>query len=142
MARRRAHKRFMAEMNMVPYIDVMLGLLVIFMITVPLLQQGVDVDLPQAASEMMPTEERQPLILSVDSNGAYYLNLTENPRLALDADAVVARTQAALQRDPQLPVLVRADKNVNYGAVMSAMVLLQRGGAAKVGLLTESPDAQ
>ncbi|MCP5419354.1 MAG: protein TolR [Gammaproteobacteria bacterium] len=140
MARRRAHKRFMSEMNMVPYIDVMLGLLVIFMITVPLLNQGVDVDLPQAASEMMPTEERQPLILTVDVHGSYYLNLSKDPRQSLDAEAIVAGTRAALKNDPQLPVLVRADKDVDYGAVMGAMILLQRGGAAKVGLVTESPE--
>ncbi|MEE4379158.1 MAG: protein TolR [Candidatus Competibacteraceae bacterium] len=142
MAKRRPHKRFISEMNMVPYIDVMLGLLVIFMITVPLLQQGVEVDLPQAASEMMPTEERQPLILTINSEGAYFLNLSADPRQALESEEIMVEAQVALQNDPQLPVLVRADKSVDYGAVIGAMVLLQRAGAAKVGLLTESPETQ
>ncbi|NJN47605.1 MAG: protein TolR [Candidatus Competibacteraceae bacterium] len=142
MAKRRAHKRFMAEINVVPYIDVMLVLLVIFMVTVPLLQQGVEVELPQAAAQSIPSEEQQPLILTVAADGGYYLNLADNPLQSLDPEGVFAETAAVLRLDPQLPVLVKADQSVEYGMVVRAMVLLQQAGADKVGLLTESPETQ
>jgi biopolymer transport protein TolR len=142
MARRRAHKRLIAEINVVPYIDVMLVLLVIFMVTVPLLQQGVEVELPQAAAQAIPSEEQQPLILTVSADGGYYLNRSDNPRQSLDAESVFAQAVTTLRLYPQLPVLVKADQSVEYGTVVRAMVLLQQAGASKVGLLTESPEVQ
>ena len=135
----RRRRRLLAEINVVPYIDVMLVLLVIFMVTAPLLQQGVEVDLPKADAKPLPADQPKPLILSVDRQGNYYLNLAENPGKPLDATAVLAFTTDQLRRNPKLPVMVRADEAVDYGTVITAMVLLQRAGAAKVGLLTEMP---
>ena len=140
MARRSSRKRIIAEINVVPYIDVMLVLLVIFMITAPLLNQGVEIDLPKAASKPLPPTDQKPLILYVDRHGVYYLNLADNPRQAIDADSLLVRSTAVLKRNPQLPVLVKADKDVDYGAVVRAMLLLQSAGADKVGLSTEMPE--
>ncbi|MFO1430773.1 MAG: protein TolR [Candidatus Competibacteraceae bacterium] len=140
MARRnRRPRRLLAEINVVPYIDVMLVLLVIFMVTAPLLQQGVEVDLPKADAKALPADQPKPLILSVDRQGNYYLNLADNPGKPMDNTAVQAFVAEQLQRNSKLPVMVRADESVNYGTVTTAMVLLQRAGAPKVGLLTETP---
>lgn len=136
MLRRHARKRFIADINVVPYIDVMLVLLVIFMIAAPLLNRGVEVDLPRSAAESLPPAEQKPLVLSVDQNGAYYLNLAANPRQPLTAEAVFDFAVAVLNDTPELSVLVAADETVNYGVVIRAMALLQQAGAAKVGLLT------
>ena len=135
----RRPRRLLAEINVVPYIDVMLVLLVIFMVTAPLLQQGVEVDLPKVEAKRLPTDQPKPLILRVDQQGNYYLNLAENPGKPMDNAAVQAFVTEQLQRNPKLPVMVRADESVNYGTVTTAMVLLQRAGAPKVGLLTETP---
>jgi biopolymer transport protein TolR len=139
MVRRSNRRRLIADINVVPYIDVMLVLLVIFMVTAPLLRQGVEVDLPQANAKALPANEPKPLVLSVDRQGNYYLNLAANPGKSVDADSVLNLAAGLLQRNPRLPVMVRADENVDYGTVVRAMVLLQKAGAAKVGLLTEVP---
>ena len=135
----RRRRRLLAEINVVPYIDVMLVLLVIFMVTVPLLQQGVEVDLPKADAKPLPPDQLKPLVLSVDRQGNYYLNLAENPGKSIDATGVLGFVTEQLRRNPKLPVMVRADETVDYGTVITAMVLLQRAGAPKVGLLTETP---
>ena len=140
MAYRRRRKKIIAEINIVPYIDVMLVLLVIFMITVPLLNQGIEIDLPQAAAEPLPPSELTTLVLEVNRQGDYYLHLAGEQAEQLDSATVLARTAAILQRNPATPVLVRADQRVDYGTVVRAMVLLQRAGAPKVGLSTELPD--
>jgi biopolymer transport protein TolR len=140
MARRNSRKRLIAEINVVPYIDVMLVLLVIFMITAPLLNQGVEIDLPQTNAEQLPPHEQEPLLLSVDRNGSYYINIAEHPSQPLDPDSIFDLTRSLLLNNPQLPVLVKADENVDYGTVVYAMVLLQRAGATKVGLLTETSE--
>jgi biopolymer transport protein TolR len=140
MARRNSRKRAMAEINIVPYIDVMLVLLVIFMITAPLLNQGVEIDLPQADAKPLPFDEQEPLVLSVDRQGNFYLNIAENPDRPLDADNILVRAAAVLRRNPSIQVLVRADTSVDYGTVVRAMVLLQQAGAGKVGLSTEIPE--
>ncbi|HVC02375.1 MAG TPA: protein TolR [Steroidobacteraceae bacterium] len=130
----------MSEINVVPYIDVMLVLLIIFMITAPLLKQGVKVDLPTAAARPIDAqflERHEPLILTVDARGRMYVNIGRSAGRPLDDDIVRARTAAVLRRDPLTPILVKADRSVPYGTVVRAMVLLQRAGAAKVGLLTE-----
>jgi biopolymer transport protein TolR len=137
---KRYRKRIMAEINIVPYIDVMLVLLVIFMVTAPLLNQGVEVDLPQANTEVLPPDENRTLVLEIDREGTYFLHLAGEPAEALTDDQIRTRTAAALQLNPATPVLVRADKNINYGKVIQAMVLLQQGGAPKVGLATELPE--
>ena len=137
--RRRTHKRPMSDINVVPYIDVMLVLLVIFMITAPLLAQGVKVELPQVASEPVEKDQQEPLIATVDVNGVYYLNIGEDQEKGIDHDVLVQRVAAVLRHRPGTPVLVRGDNDVNYGAVVTAMALLQKAGAESVGLLTEAP---
>lgn len=128
--------RPVSEINVVPYIDVMLVLLVIFMITAPLLSQGVDVDLPVADSKPIDTREQEPLIVTVDRNGSYYLNIAEDAETAIGHQTLVARVAAYLRLHPKTPVLVRGDEDVNYGAVVVAMGLLQKAGAESVGLMT------
>ena len=122
---------------MVPYIDVMLVLLVIFMITAPLLTQGVKVDLPQAAAEPLARSEAEPLVISVDSHGDYYMNYGEEQDAPLEPSVLVAKVSALLRHRPGLPVLVRGDRNVSYGDIVVLMSLLQGAGVPSVGLMTE-----
>lgn len=136
MARSRPKKRLVAEMNVVPYIDVMLVLLVIFMITAPLLNQGVQVELPQANAEPLNAEDSEPLVVSVDAEGQFYLNVGEDPKQAVDSEALQARVAAVLRQQPRKTVLVRGDAQVDYGNVVRAMVLLKGAGAGHVGLVT------
>lgn len=141
MARERKRRAPMAEMNVVPYIDVMLVLLVIFMITAPLLAQGVKVDLPQAASTAMEPDKKEPLVVTVSASGKFYLNVGDGQEKGIDDALLAQRVGAVLRNQPGTPVLVRGDKNVNYGRVIAAMTLLQSAGAPSVGLVTESPPA-
>jgi biopolymer transport protein TolR len=132
-------RRLMGEINVVPYIDVMLVLLIIFMITAPLLTQGVKVDLPKAAAEPLEAQRLQPLVLSVDRAGRWYLNVGGNPQTPLDENTVSARAAALLRREPETQVLLKADNAVAYGRVVQAMVVLQHAGARKIGFITEPP---
>jgi biopolymer transport protein TolR len=127
-------KRLMAEINVVPYIDVMLVLLIIFMITAPLLKQGVEVQLPQANAKPVDNKDQENLVVTVDRKGMYYLD--DKP---MEPAALVKKVRAMLALRPTMPVLVRGDRDVAYGAVVEAMVLLQSAGAPSVGLLTETP---
>lgn len=130
----------MAEINVVPYIDVMLVLLVIFMITAPLLTQGVKVELPQMDSEPLPPEADDPVVVSVNAKGEFFIDIGEGKNDPVDAETLVVRIQALLKYKPKTPIMVRGDRNVDYGRVMEAMVLIQQGGAPSVGLITESPE--
>lgn len=133
--------RPMSDINVVPFIDVMLVLLVIFMITAPLLTQGVKVNLPKTAASALTDQQKEPLIVTVDLAGNFYLNLSDKPSQPITArtlSSLVTTQLAAQQAGQQRPVLVRGDKNVNYGKVIEAMVLLQQAGAKSVGLITES----
>lgn len=141
MARQRKRRSPMAEMNVVPYIDVMLVLLVIFMITAPLLTQGVKVDLPQAASTVLEPDKKEPLVVTVDAEGNLYLNVGDGKERPIDEATLGQRVGAVLRNQPDTPVLVRGDKSVDYGRVINAMTLLQGAGAPTVGLVTESPSA-
>ena len=132
-------RRAVSEINVVPYIDVMLVLLIIFMITAPIVQQGVEVELPQLAANSLPPEQQEPVILTVNKTGEYYLNVGDNLKKPLSDDVVAQRVALILKLKPQTPVLVRGDKNVDYGSVTTAMVLLQSAGVEKVGLMTEQP---
>jgi biopolymer transport protein TolR len=134
-----ARRRPMAEINIVPYIDVMLVLLVIFMITAPLLTQGVKVELPQATAEQLPPESKDPIVVTVDKQGLYFLNVGDKKKEAIDPDTLITKVSIILRRQPETPVLVRGDKEVDYGSVVSAMTLLQQAGAPSVGLITEAP---
>jgi len=133
-------KKPMSEINVVPYIDVMLVLLVIFMITAPLLQSGVEVRLPQASARVMPESKTEPLLLTIALDGSLYLNIAKNPKQKLTEEVVLALTKAALGLKPKRQVLVRGDKEVAYGLVVRAMTLLQQGGAQQVGLVTDTPE--
>ena len=137
---RARHRRLMAEINVVPYIDVMLVLLIIFMITAPLLTQGITVDLPNAAAEPLDPEflrDNEPLVLSIDEEGLFYLNVGDDEQSPVDAQTVVITTAAVLRRNVETPVLVKADQAVSYGRVVNGMVLLQQAGASAVGFLTD-----
>ena len=131
----------MGEINVVPYIDVMLVLLVIFMITAPMLSQGVKVELPQADSTPIPQDDREPLVVSVDGTGAYYLSLGGPADVPLEADALLERMQTVLAAQPGLAVYVKGDRFVAYGKVVEVMALIQGAGVPSVGLMTETPEA-
>ncbi len=140
MAARARRRKLMGEINVVPYIDVMLVLLIIFMITAPLLKQGVKVDLPTAGAKPLDPAflaKHEPLIVTVDARGRMYVNIGRNPDQPVSGATVGARTAAVLRRDPETPILVKADTTVPYGTVVRTMVLLQRAGAAKLGFLTD-----
>lgn len=128
----------MSEINVVPYIDVMLVLLVIFMVTAPMLTQGVKVDLPDTVSDPIPTQkDMEPVIVSVDSNGAYFLEVGDkgsDPMALADIRDQVAKVLAGRQDGE---VLVRGDEYVDYGVVVRLMATLQDAGATSVGLITE-----
>ncbi len=136
--RPRTRRRPMSEINVVPYIDVMLVLLVIFMVTAPLLSQGVKVDLPKAAAEPLDTRQQEPLVVSVDSAGLYYLDFGENRTDPIDATTLATRVAALLRHRPETSVVVRGDRNVPYGSVVGLMTILQRSGAPSVGLMTDA----
>ncbi|MDF1678211.1 MAG: protein TolR [Legionellaceae bacterium] len=140
----RAKKGPMADINVVPYIDVMLVLLVIFMITAPMLTQGVNVELPKAVSESLKSSQREPIIVSVDKEGQYFLNISAAPNVPLESHALMVRVAAeielARQAKTPLHVLVKGDTGVAYGKVVHAMGLLKEAGAEQVGLLTDSAD--
>lgn len=132
-------RRAVSEINVVPYIDVMLVLLIIFMITAPIVQQGVAVELPKLSANSLPPEQLAPVILTVSKSGDYYLNIGDNLKNPVSDEVVMQRVALVLKLKPQTPVLVRGDKDVDYGSVTTAMVLLQSAGVAKVGLMTEQP---
>jgi biopolymer transport protein TolR len=129
----------MSEINVVPYIDVMLVLLVIFMVTAPLLNQGVEVELPQASAKPLENSQDEPVVVSVDTQGLYYLNIGDDPEKPIEPKVLVARVAAVLRRRPSTPVLVRGDREVDYGQVVLAMTLLQNAGAPSIGLMTDPP---
>jgi biopolymer transport protein TolR len=136
----RIRRRPMAEINVVPYIDVMLVLLVIFMITAPLLTQGVKVDLPRAAAEPVQTPDGKIIVVTVKGDGSYYLNLSSNPDQALELDTAVARVAALIRLNPAIPVNVGGDRNASYGKVVQLMAALKKVGVEKVGFLTDPPE--
>jgi biopolymer transport protein TolR len=145
MAQGKRGRKLMGEINVVPYIDVMLVLLIIFMVTAPMLTQGIKVDLPKAGAEPLtvkPKQNEKPLVLSIDAAGRLYLNVGDQPEAAIDEATLVARASAMLRRAPDVDVLVKGDASVAYGRVVSAMVLLQQAGASKVGFLTDPLPAE
>ncbi|MBL4764223.1 MAG: protein TolR [Colwellia sp.] len=134
----RVRRRKVAEINVVPYIDVMLVLLIIFMVTAPLITQGVKVDLPQAAAEALDKDTKPPLVASVDAQGRYYITLGANDKEPLSAEEVAILVKAHLAVNPDTPVVVNADSAVSYNAVIQLMVLLQNvAGVPSVGLMTD-----
>ncbi|AIF98418.1 MAG TPA: protein TolR [Alteromonas australica] len=133
----RKRRRPVSEINVVPYIDVMLVLLIIFMVTAPLISQGVKVDLPKASANPIEQEDNPPIIASVDVKGRYYLNVGDDQETPIDKDELAAIVQAQLQKDENTPVVVKGDGQVAYNEVIQLMVLLQSAGVPSVGLMTD-----
>ena len=137
----RRGRRQVAEINVVPYIDVMLVLLVIFMITAPLLRTGVDIDLPDAEANPISTggETSEPLVLSVDAAGVWYLNVGDDPEVPQSKEEVFLKVSAIMRLEPDRQVMVAGDSAVPYKEVVQAMASLQSAGVPMVGLMTEPP---
>ena len=137
-----------AHINIVPYIDVMLVLLVIFMMTTPIIEQGIEVDLPSADAKMVDFTEQQPTIVTINRDGEYFINsldddgsdVSKGEKLPLGI--IAGRVSARLEVYPQTKVFVRGDREVAYGSVVSLMSFLQKNGVEKVGIITESPEAK
>ncbi|HEY6546211.1 MAG TPA: protein TolR [Dokdonella sp.] len=136
MSLRRHKRKLKAEINVVPYIDVMLVLLIIFMVTAPLMNLGVDIELPQSAAKSIQND-KEPAVVSVDQDGKLFLTLGAGEREEIDADALVNKVSAFVKENPQLPVLVAGDQRADYGMIYGAMVLLQTAGVPKVGLMSQ-----
>ena len=135
-SRRHRKRKLKAEINVVPYIDVMLVLLIIFMVTAPLLNLGVDIELPQSNAKSMQ-EKKDPVIVSVDPAGTYFLTVEAGSNEAVTRDVLEAKMRAIVNQNPQVPVFVAGDGSANYQKVMDAMVLLQRAGVERVGLMSQ-----
>jgi biopolymer transport protein TolR len=135
--RHKKKRKLNSDINVVPYIDVMMVLLVIFMITAPMLTQGVNVELPKASAEPVDDKDNEPVIVTVDAQGQYYIDIGGDPEEAVTAEVVSERIAKVLAANPEKMLLVKGDKNVNYDKVVHLMVLLQQAGAPSVGLVTE-----
>ncbi|MCL1144277.1 protein TolR [Shewanella gaetbuli] len=136
----RKRRRPIAEINVVPYIDVMLVLLIIFMVTAPIVSQGVKVELPQGKAETLPPESKPPIVASIDAAGDYYLNVgSGSNNEPLDLEEVSIQVGAMIQLEPERPVVVKADRSIAYESVIQLMVSLQQAGVPAVGLMTDSP---
>jgi len=142
MRKTRVRRRPMAEINVVPYIDVMLVLLVIFMVTAPLITQGVKVELPQADAEVITGETMDPVVITVDQFGDLYLDIGKDKNLAVDQQSLLAKLRAVLKYNSAVPVMIKGDASVDYGRIVRAMVLAQAAGAPSIGLITMPPERQ
>jgi len=137
---RRPRKKRMSEINVVPYIDVMLVLLVIFMITTPLLTEGVKVELPQADASPVDTKGEEPIVVSINKKGQYFLNLGKNTHKPIKNNELIKRVKTVLKRRTDKTVYVKGDKKVEYGKVVIMMALLKKSGIEHVGLVTRLDD--
>mgnify|MGYP000179084259 CR=1 FL=1 len=136
----RSKRKPMAEINVVPYIDVMLVLLVVFMITAPMLTQGISVELPKAASDPINVKpEDEPLIVSIKKGGTYHLDIGKDQEKSLSLDMVKQQVGKIMLAKPATQVLVNGDRNVSYGVVVELMTVLQSSGVPNVGLITDVP---
>jgi len=138
----RKRRKPVAEINVVPYIDVMLVLLIIFMVTAPLISQGVKVDLPKASAEPLDPESEPPIVASVDQQGRYFLSTHPEPNTPLEVVDLAVMVAAELRISPERPVVVKGDGAVSYNQVIQLMVLLQKAGVSQVGLMTDSSLAE
>lgn len=132
-------KKLKAEINVVPLIDVMLVLLIVFMIATPMMNQGIKVDLPQASSEPVESKEEDPITVSIKADGTFYIDLAGDPEAARPLSEITSIVSKVLKEKPNTPVFVQGDKAVGYGAVVNLMGELKRAGAPSVGLITEPP---
>ncbi len=140
MKTRRSRARLMSEINVVPYIDVMLVLLIIFMITAPLITQGVKIDLPQAPSEVILPSQQESVMVTVDDSGAIYIDYGDDPNVAVDEQTLTNRVGGLLTYRPDTQFFVKGDRNVAYGRVVAVMAILQGAGVNGIGLVTEPPE--
>lgn len=138
MKNKRAKRKLVAEINVVPYIDVTLVLLVVFMITAPLLLQGVKVELPDADSAPLDKKQQDPMIVSIKADGSYWID-TKGENTAQSLSFIKERVSKVLRQQPDTPILVWGDTSVDYGKVVNLMSELQLAGAPSVGLVTEPP---
>lgn len=132
---RRKRRKPVSDINVVPYIDVMLVLLIIFMVTAPLMNLGVELDLPQANANPLDTPE-DPVVVSVTKEGAFFLSIA-GEKEAVDAAGLITKVGAFVRANPKVPILVGGDRNVDYGKIYEAMVALQQAGAPRVGLMAD-----
>ncbi len=135
-------KKRMAEINVVPYIDVMLVLLVIFMVTAPFLMEGFRVKLPEAKAKAVEKSHSKPIIVSVDMQGRLYVNLGSDTSQPVDADTLVARVRAKRKLEPGIPVLIKGDTQADYGKVVNAMALLVQAGIDDFSLITKPSNSR
>jgi biopolymer transport protein TolR len=133
----RKKRRLAHEINVVPYIDVMLVLLIIFMITAPLLSQGVEVNLPETGADSLPGHQAEPVTLTIDGRGRYFVDIGENTSKPVSDDEVVRRVRTYVKANPEGMVLIKGDRSVDYGRVAYGMGLLQEAGATKIGFVSE-----
>jgi biopolymer transport protein TolR len=138
--KRGRRRRAMSEINVVPYIDVMLVLLIIFMVTAPLLNLGVDIELPRSNAKSLE-QKADPVLVSVAEDGTLYLTLGKDAREVIDSENLVKKVSAFVRQNPNVPVLIGGDQRVDYGKVYEAMVLLQQAGAPRVGLMSQPTEA-
>lgn len=138
--RSRNRRRLMAEINVVPYIDVMLVLLVIFMVTAPLITTGVKVNLPQEKAGAIASPTTESVVITVDEFGDYYIDIGKEKHQPASDQILFERIRTLLEYQPKTPILVRADHRVDYGRVIRAMVIAQTAGAPEVGLITAPPE--
>ena len=141
MTSRRRRRTLLSEINVVPYIDVMLVLLVVFMIAAPLMVQGVLVNLPETLSEPLPREKNDPLIISIKPEGTFFLETQTTKNIPLGLNEISIQVEKILKANPSLQVVVRGDGGVKYQKVMELMSVLQASGAEDVGLITQSPSS-
>ena len=137
---RRQKRKLKAEINVVPYIDVMLVLLIIFMVTAPLLNLGVDIQLPQSAAKAVQAD-KEPIVITVNQGGKLFLALGNTPRESIDADTLVKKVSAFVHQNPQVPVYIAGDNRATYGEVYEILPALQQAGVSKVGLMSQPVQA-
>jgi biopolymer transport protein TolR len=141
MRRKHGRRKPMAEINVVPYIDVTLVLLIIFMITTPMLQTGVEVDLPKAQSAMVEQKEGEPpIVVSIKESGEYFINTEGQNDEQIQPEVINDRVALVLSNKPGTQVLINADKGVDYGTVVTVMAALKNAGVPTVGLMTKSEE--
>ncbi|MCF8006710.1 MAG: protein TolR [Methylovulum sp.] len=139
ISKKNGRRKPMAEINVVPYIDVTLVLLIIFMITTPMLQTGVDVNLPQAESKTVETEgeDSPPIVISIKEDGQFYLKTNDQDDELIQQEEINTQVLEVLHEKPKTQVLINADKSVNYGLVVTVMASLKNAGVSSVGLMTQ-----
>jgi biopolymer transport protein TolR len=138
-SRRHKKRKLKAEINVVPYIDVMLVLLIIFMVTAPLLNLGVDIDLPKSNAKSI-AQKKEPIVVEVDAEGRYSLKMQDLPKQRVDAALLAAKVSAFVNSNPDVAVFVAGDREASYDTVYQAMVLLQQAGVERVGLMSNAAD--